>query len=194
VNNQLETMALLGTSADPPTIGHQQLLKELLNLFPKVATWASDNPMKQHVAPLEQRCILLKTLVQAINNPRLQLVQELSSPWAITTLERAKGLWPGVELVFVIGSDLAAQIPTWRDFKAVLEHSRLAIAPRRGWPLENADLQGLEAHGGRIEVLPLQIPASASSLARRQPDRAQIPAALWPMLQQHNLYGLTPGL
>ncbi len=38
------TIALFGTSADPPTCGHQALLEGLVAMFPKVATWASDNP------------------------------------------------------------------------------------------------------------------------------------------------------
>ena len=83
------TIALLGTSADPPTCGHQALLKGLLKLFPKVVTWASDNPLKQHGESLENRHALLNALVEAISNPKLQLIQELSSPWTITTLERA---------------------------------------------------------------------------------------------------------
>ena len=45
-------IALLGTSADPPTRGHQVLLEGLLNRYGQVATWASDNPLKQHDAPL----------------------------------------------------------------------------------------------------------------------------------------------
>ena len=48
-------VALFGTSADPPTRGHQALLEGLLQLYPTVATGASDNPLKQHGAPLEQR-------------------------------------------------------------------------------------------------------------------------------------------
>ncbi len=57
-------IALFGTSADPPTRGHQALLEGLLQHFPRVATWASDNPMKQHGAPLAQRAALLGALVQ----------------------------------------------------------------------------------------------------------------------------------
>ena len=45
-------IALLGTSADPRTRGHQVLLEGLLNRYGQVATWASDNPLKQHDAPL----------------------------------------------------------------------------------------------------------------------------------------------
>ena len=53
----MQQIALLGTSADPPTRGHQALLEELLQLYPEVATWASDNPKKQHGAPLHLRLI-----------------------------------------------------------------------------------------------------------------------------------------
>jgi nicotinate-nucleotide adenylyltransferase len=183
-------IALLGTSADPPTRGHQQLLLELLARFPQVVTWASDNPMKQHGAPLAERATLLAALVAEIGDPRLQLVQELSSPWAITTLERAAQRWPFSELVFVVGSDLAGQIPGWRQADQVLQRCRLAIVPRRGWPLQPTTLAALEALGGQVEQLPVAIPATASSSVRRQLRPEQVPAAVWPLLLEHNLYGL----
>ena len=184
-------VALFGTSADPPTRGHQALLEGLLQLYPQVATWASDNPLKQHGAPLEQRAALLGQLVAAIGNPRLSHRQELSSPWAITTLERAAACWPGRELVFVVGSDLAPQLPGWKQARAVLERCRLAIAPRTGWPLQPGSVKALEALGGRVITLNLEVPATASSAVRQNPDPSQIPAALVPLLLEHNLYGLT---
>jgi nicotinate-nucleotide adenylyltransferase len=188
----LGPIALLGTSADPPTCGHQALLEGLLKRYPQVATWASDNPLKRHGAPLAARAALLAALVDGIGNPRLQLAQELSSPWAITTLERAAAHWPSHELVFVVGSDLAGQIPRWKQAEAVVALCHLAIVPRVGWPLQPADLAALEALGARIELLELAVPASASTALRQRPDPAQIPAAVWPVLLQHNLYGLAP--
>lgn len=184
------SVALLGTSADPPSCGHQALLEGLLHHFPRVATWASNNPSKRHGAPLEQRAALLAVLVQAIGNPRLELVQELSSPWAITTLQRAGQRWPREELVFVVGSDLAGQIPGWRDAEAVLRSCRLAIVPRMGWPLAREALTRLQQLGGRVQTLPLNIPATASSSIRQRPRPDQVPAAVWPVLLEHNLYGL----
>ena len=85
-----DSIALLGTSADPPTLGHQALLEGLLGEFQRVVTWASDNPSKRHGAELKQRSDLLGCVVQTIGNPRLELAQDLSSPYAITTLERAR--------------------------------------------------------------------------------------------------------
>jgi nicotinate-nucleotide adenylyltransferase len=184
------SVALLGTSADPPTHGHQALLEGLLTHFPRVATWASDNPLKQHGAPLQHRAALLATLVQAIDNPRLELVQELSSPWAITTLQRGAQRWPQEELVFVVGSDLAGQIPGWKEAEAVLRSCRLAIVPRCDWPLDPAAVEQLQHLGARVQTLPLQIPATASSTIRQRPRPDQVPAAVWTALLEHNLYGL----
>ena len=58
-----QRIALFGTSADPPTRGHQALLEQLLHRYDRVATWASDNPMKQHGAALSVRAMLLTALV-----------------------------------------------------------------------------------------------------------------------------------
>jgi nicotinate-nucleotide adenylyltransferase len=191
-----EAIALFGTSADPPTIGHRELLEGLLQLYPQVATWASDNPLKEHAAPLAARRDLLEALVAAIGDPRLQVMQELSSPWAVETLARARRLWPGCEPVFVVGSDLLPQMPRWREARQLLHGLRVAVVPRRGWPLRASDRQSLERLGARVEVLALEIPATASSAVRERlaagESAALLPDELWPVLLQHNLYGLTP--
>jgi nicotinate-nucleotide adenylyltransferase len=187
-------IALFGTSADPPTLGHRALLEGLLAHFPQVATWASDNPMKPRQAPLEVRIALLEALVAAIANPRLALVQELSSPWAIDTLERARQRWPGARPVFVVGSDLVPQMPSWREASRLLAGLELTVAPRQGWALEESDLERLRALGAQVEVLALPVPATASSRVRGEagqpPDPAQVPEELWPLLRRHGLYGL----
>ncbi|MEB3307866.1 MAG: nicotinate-nucleotide adenylyltransferase [Cyanobacteriota bacterium] len=183
-------VALFGTSADPPTCGHQALLEGLLLHYPRVVTWASDNPLKRHHACLELRSALLAALVAQINNPRLTQVQQLSSPFAIETLDRAAELWPGAELVFVVGSDLADQIPRWKQAGEVLRRCRLAIAPRVDQRLEPELLATLEQLGATVELLAIPVPATASSQLRRAPDPRQIPAAVWTLLRQHKLYGL----
>ena len=183
------TIALFGTSADPPSTGHRALLAGLLDHYPQVLTWASTNPFKQHGAPLDVRAALLGALVEQLANPRLRLEQQLSSPRAIETLARAQRLWPGADPVFVVGSDLVSQIPRWYQAPQLLGQCRLAVVPRQGWPLREVDLEQLRQLGGRVELLPLAIPASASSLIRHHPSPELVPAALWPKLIKYNLYG-----
>ena len=138
--------------------------------------------------------MLLGQLVQQLQDERLELGQHLSSPYTLITLQRAAQHWPDRELVFVVGSDLAGQIPRWKQSDCWLPQCRLAIAPRKGWPLEDATLQALRDLGGQVDLLDLEVPATASSQLRQQPNEAQIPEAVWPLLLQHNLYGLSGSL
>ena len=183
-------LALFGTSADPPTAGHRALLQGLARTYGQVATWASDNPFKQHGASLQQRAALLQRLVDDLADPRIALHQELSSPRALTTLERAAALWPDRELVFVVGGDLAPQVPRWYRATELLQRCRLAVVPRQGVPLQPDALDSLRQLGGRPELLELPVPGTASSAVRAQPDPQQLPAAVWEELVKHNLYGL----
>ena len=188
-------MALFGTSADPPTVGHQAVLAGLLQLYPRVCTWASDNPFKEHGAPLEVRAALLGAVVESLaahQEPhRLQLRQDLSSRRAIDSISAAQRLFPQEEPVFVVGTDLVEQIPRWYAVGEWLGQCRLAVVPRQGWPLAADALDRLRTLGASIEELPLEIPASASSIIRRHPNPELVPATLLPELVAQNLYGFT---
>ncbi|MDE5114158.1 MAG: adenylyltransferase/cytidyltransferase family protein, partial [Trichodesmium sp. St15_bin1_1] len=52
-------IALFGTSADPPTVGHKMIIEWLSQNFDKAVVWVSDNPFKYHETSLEQRAIML---------------------------------------------------------------------------------------------------------------------------------------
>ncbi len=190
MNNKSQKIALLGTSADPPTYGHQILLQGLLTLFPKVVTWASDNPIKEHRVPLTKRCSLLNALVKDIANPNLELVQDLSSPRTITSLKKASKRWSGSELIFVVGSDLTDHIPHWFQAKAVLQIARIGIVPREGWPIKKNQLDILQSLGGNVDILSLKVPATASSEIRSETQANLIPSSVLLILKKNNLYGL----
>ena len=189
MNAKINSIALFGTSADPPTLGHEAMLSELTKVFPKVITWASDNPDKNHQIPLLKRTELLRILVKKISHPKLELVQELSSPRTIHTLKKALQLWPEASLSFVIGSDLAVQIPKWLNAKSVLNKAKIAIAIRDGWPIKEKQLEEIKKLGGEVELLPFKIPGSSSSNFRERPQEALVPQELIPKLLEENLYG-----
>ena len=60
-------IALFGTSADPPTIGHKKILEELSRIYPCIITYVSDNP-KKHKRKNFLRSLLLETLINDLNN------------------------------------------------------------------------------------------------------------------------------
>ena len=187
----MTTIALFGTSADPPTLGHQALLEGLLDHHDRVVTWASDNPGKCHGLPLQQRQRLLRTLVTSLADPRLSVEQGLSSPFAIRTLRQAAALWPDATLSFVIGGDLVEQIVHWKDADQLLQGCRITVVPREGWSLSENGLESLRQAGADLEVLRLKIPGTASSQVRRNVDTSQIPVVLHPLLVENGFYGFS---
>ena len=190
MKTNINSIALFGTSADPPTLGHEALLSELTKVFPKVITWASDNPDKKHQIPLLKRTQLLRILVKKISHPKLELVQELSSPRTIHTLTKAFQLWPKASFSFVIGSDLAVQVPKWLNAKSILNKATIAIAMRDGWPISDQQLEEIKKLGGKVDLLPFHIPKSSSSNFRERPQEDLIPKELVPILLEENLYGI----
>ena len=43
------SIALFGTSADPPTIGHKKILEELSKIYAFTISYVSNNPQKKHI-------------------------------------------------------------------------------------------------------------------------------------------------
>lgn len=190
------TMALFGTSADPPTIGHQAILAGLGQRYPMVATWASDNPLKHHGAPLAVRRQLLQVVVDGLKarlpqGHRLELRQDFSSRRALESVQAARACVPAARLVFVVGVDLLPQISSWYRASELLRCCCLVVVPRHNWPHQEQAMAQLQAAGAQLEALPLHIPPVASSQIRQRPDPALVPKEVLPMLVSQGLYGFT---
>ena len=59
-------IALFGTSADPPHLGHQSILSWLAHEFDQVAVWAADNPYKADQSPIRDRAQMLRLLITTL--------------------------------------------------------------------------------------------------------------------------------
>ena len=118
--NSQQTIALFGTSADPPTIAHKKILEELSKIYHLTIAYASNNPQKQHKEDITIRSLLLKTLIDDFENPRILFNQEISSKWAIESIKMCKDIYQINNLDFVIGSDLVADIFSWKKFEEII--------------------------------------------------------------------------
>ena len=81
-----KSIALFGTSADPPTIGHKKILEELSNIYAFTIGYVSNNPNKKHKEDISIRSHLLKTLIDGLDNPKILFNQSVSSQWAVESL------------------------------------------------------------------------------------------------------------
>ena len=181
-------IALFGTSADPPTIGHKKILEELSNLYSCIITYASDNPKKKHKENIFFRNLLLKTLIQDINNPKIIFNQKISSPWAIESIEECKKIYAFNKIDFVIGSDLITDIFSWKNFDKIIHEVKLLVIKREGYPIESNTLKMLETNKVIFEISSLNIPNISSSMVRLNNNYSDLPKSLIDLVKKNNLY------
>ncbi|NJL03037.1 MAG: nicotinate-nucleotide adenylyltransferase [Spirulinaceae cyanobacterium RM2_2_10] len=187
----MTAIALFGTSADPPTTGHQAILRWLSDRYDWVAVWASDNPYKEHQTPLECRMAMLHLAIADIDTQRnnISLNRELSSARTIETVECARAQWgAAVDLTLVVGADLVPQLPRWYRAKDLFCEVSLLIVPRPGYVLTPEALQALTRSGGRYEIANFEPPDVSSTAYRQARDREAAIPSVEDYIHQQQLY------
>ncbi len=193
MNNQLlpsKKIALFGTSADPPTAGHQTILNWLAEHYDFVVVWASDNPFKKHQTTLQHRSQMLQVAINEIE-PRkhnIKLCQKLSDRRTLITLQKAREIWTDAEFTLVIGADLVKQIVKWYRIEELLKQVKILVVPRPGYAITKSDLEDLINIGGRCSIATLNAPRVSSSAYRLEQDKTVITPAVQQYIQRQHLY------
>ncbi|HEY9825642.1 MAG TPA: nicotinate-nucleotide adenylyltransferase [Stenomitos sp.] len=188
-------IALFGTSADPPTIGHQAILEHLAVRFDEVAVWAADNPFKSQQTPLVHRQAMLELLVQALHAqyPNLQLYPHLGDARTIQSVRIAQQQWPQAELTLVVGSDVLTSLPSWYCVRELLTLIHLLVVPRPGAPLTDVALASLQKLGSCFKVADFSGPDVSSTAHRQAKTTDELIPAIADYIQTHHLYSQVGG-
>lgn len=181
-------IALFGTSADPPTAGHQKILSWLSEHFDRVVVWASDNPFKSHQTSIEHRTTMLNILIEDIPRNNIALHQELSSRRTLETVRGVKQYWPEAELHLAVGSDLIAQMPSWYKIEALLSQVNLLVIPRPGYEVEDEKVKTLEQLGTNVAIASITGLPVSSSKYREKGDPETLTPAISNYIEQNRLY------
>lgn len=183
-------IALFGTSADPPTYGHLAILQWLTHRFDRIGIWASDNPFKPDQTPLSHRNQMLRllTLPLKAQMPNLQVYPELSYPRTITTVHRAREIWPQAKFTFVLGADLLAQLTTWYQAQELLAEVDLLVIPRPGYTILSESIDRIYHMGGRMTIADLTTPDVSSSAYRNYENPNAVPPLVQHYIKQEKLY------
>uniref|UniRef100_UPI003EC049A9 nicotinate-nucleotide adenylyltransferase n=1 Tax=Okeanomitos corallinicola TaxID=3231550 RepID=UPI003EC049A9 len=187
----MRNIALFGTSADPPTAGHQKIIKWLSQSYNWVAVWAADNPFKDQQTHLEHRATMLNLLISDLNAPEnnISLEQELSSWRTLETVEKAKSKWGNnFEYTLVIGSDLINQLPKWYHIKDLLNQVKLLVIPRPGYVIDDLSLEAVRNLGGKIEIASLTGLDVSSTAFREQKDIETLTPPVIAYIHREHLY------
>ena len=177
---------LLGGTFNPPHNGHVLLAetaRKRFDLDPLRVHVSTDPPHKRVDVPAETR-LDLTTL--AFPN---DIVVRDDRPYSIDTV---KGF--GDDAIFLVGADQFAQFLTWRAPDDILEHVRLGVATRPGYPREALDAVLRELRRpARVELFDMEpVPISSSDIRRRAAEgmslRDLVPQAVADEIERRGLY------
>ncbi|MGF1539696.1 MAG: nicotinate-nucleotide adenylyltransferase [Pleurocapsa sp.] len=191
----MKKIALFGTSADPPTAGHQTILRWLARHYDLVVVWASDNPFKQHHTNLQERTKMLRLAIAEIDTSQdnISLHPELSDRRTLITVNKAQEKWgKETEFTLVIGSDILSQITSWYRIEELLTEVKILVVPRPGYKINATDLEALKNLGGRCSIATLNAPKVSSSAYRLQGDESVLTPAVEKYILRQGLYDVEP--
>jgi nicotinate-nucleotide adenylyltransferase len=195
------TTGLLGGAFDPPHNGHVALAQaafERFGLDRLVVVVTGDPPHKEVGTHAETRFQLAREAFAEL--PGVELSRhELDRPgpsYTVHTARWAQEEWGDV--VFLVGADEFADFGAWKDPDEILEHVRLGVATRPGYPRERLDpvLASLR-RPERVELF--EIPAvdvSSTDIRRRaalgEPIDALVPPGVARLVVEDGVYDELP--
>lgn len=183
-------IALFGTSGDPPTTGHQQILEWLSDRYDLCAVWVSNNPFKSDQTDLGHRVEMMQLLITELNLTcaNIQLHPEISSPRSLITVNLAKQIWQNADFTLVVGADLIPQLPTWYRAQELFQQVKILVAARVGYKISEQNLEGLYAIGAKVAIADVVIPEISSSNYRKNGDLSGIIPSIQAYIHTNNLY------
>ena len=187
----VKSIALFGTSADPPTTGHEKILEELSKIYAFTICYVSNNPNKKHKEDIIIRSQLLKTLIEDLGDHKILFNQAVSSKWAVESIKKCKKIYEFDNLDFVIGSDLIQDIFSWKNFDKIIKEVSFFIIIREGYPVESNTLRMLETYNVKFKISSIKIPNISSSKFRLNLNYSNLPTSLIDIVKKNNLYEST---
>lgn len=130
-------IGILGGSFDPPHLGHIAMAEaatEFLELDEVVFVPASVQWQKTHHAPSDVRAHMVHLAIS--NHPNWEVsfvdLDRGGDTYTYQTLQDMKKIYPDDELYFILGSDSANSLDTWKESDLLAKIAKFAVLKRFG--------------------------------------------------------------
>lgn len=194
-------LGILGGTFNPPHLGHlvcsQEAYRELqLDRVMLIPARIPPHKPVEHEPGAEHRLELCRLAVADDDRFEVSAIElgRDGPSYTVDTLKELTSKASTSELFLIVGGDIAAGLPSWREPERVLELATLAIAKRRGTSRASVEssLHRLNG-GGRAHFFQMpRIGVSSTMIRRRvragQPIRYLVPDRVAEYIEQHQLY------
>ncbi len=192
---------MLGGAFNPPHTGHLLLAQEArwtLELDELVLMTTGQAPHKEieddpGAGVRLEMARLAASCADGVEASGLEVDRDGPS-YTHETLAQLAAEFPGREIWFILGADMAAGLGSWKNPERVVELARLAVVPRPGVGMGAVE-SSLERLGaaGRAEVLDMPLCGISSTLIRERaaagrPLRHLVPDPVAELITERGLY------
>jgi nicotinate-nucleotide adenylyltransferase len=199
-------IGILGGTFNPPHLGHlvcaqeAYLQLELDRVMLMPACIPPHKPVEDEPGPVHR--LALCRLAFAGDEERFEVsdveIRRTGTSYTVDTLQELHSRAPDSKLHLIVGADIAAGLPKWREPERVLSLAGLAVAERPGTEraaVEQALSQLPGAERARFFDMP-EIGLSSTMLRNRvrtgKPIRYLTPEPVVSYIDRHNLYKSSP--
>lgn len=191
------TTGLLGGAFDPPHVGHVTLAREAMRRFGLerlVVVVTGAPPHKEVPTDAEMRFRLAEATFADVPGVELSRheLKRAGPSYTVDTARWAEETWG--DAIFLVGADEFADFLGWKEPDEILEHVRLGVATRPGYPRERLDavLAGLR-RPERVELFEMPtVEVSSTEIRRRaalgEPIDELVPPGVARLVVEHGLY------
>ena len=194
-------IGILGGTFNPPHLGHLVCAQEAYRELALDAVTFIPAAIPPH-KPVEQEpgahhrlelCRLAVADDERFEVTDIELRRDGPS-YTVDTLKELTSRAPNTEHFLIVGGDIAAGLPGWREPERVLELATLAVAKRRGTPRGSVQMALGSLRGGeRAQFFQMpRIGVSSTMIRRRvragQPIRYLVPDRVSEYIEQEGLY------
>jgi nicotinate-nucleotide adenylyltransferase len=202
-------IAILGGTFDPIHNGHLVAAQAVATTFQVnevhfVPSFSPPHKQARGITSPFHRFAMIALATVAFEQFRSSTIEvdALERRYTVETLDAMKRLYPGAELLFIIGTDMYQEIETWKNFRQLFDLAHLVIVNRPGFPFRR-DVAPFQTLGPKAPVdlpektgvfyLPFVEQNISSTEIREERKRGEqvshwLPPQVWTYIDRHNLY------
>lgn len=176
-------VALLGGSFNPPHVAHALLAHAALATLDVDAVWVlpcADHPFAKALAPFAARVEMCTAAFRHLAACAVVDVEaRLPQPsYTVDTLRALRSARADLSFTLLVGADILAELPRWKEPDALRALATLAVFPRAGHA------------GGELAVVLPDVSSSdvRRAIARGEGARGVLDRAVVDVIERHGLY------